>query len=142
MARLLVIDDEPDQADVLATLFETLGHEARATYDGAAGLAEAAAFAPAIVFLDLNMPGLDGYEVARRLKGAGGTEPGAHPVLIALSGFITEENQAKARGVGFDYFFRKPADFNILPILIDALTRDGVAGGRPAEARGGTPAGV
>jgi CheY-like chemotaxis protein len=141
MARLMVIDDEPDQADVLVTLFETLGHEARAAYDGASGLSEASAFEPAIVFLDLNMPGMDGYEVARRLKiDAPSRLEGSRPVLIALSGFITDENQAKARGVGIDYFFRKPADFKILPILIDALTRDGA--GRRAEAPAGVPPGV
>ncbi|HEX4508539.1 MAG TPA: response regulator, partial [Burkholderiaceae bacterium] len=64
MSRLLVIDDDPDQADVLVTLFETLGHEARGAYDGPSGLAEAASFAPSIVFLDLNMPGMDGFELA------------------------------------------------------------------------------
>jgi CheY-like chemotaxis protein len=141
MARLMVIDDEPDQADVLVTLFETLGHEARAAYDGPSGLAVAADFAPAIVFLDLNMPVMDGYEVARRLKAEGLSRPGLRPVLIALSGYITDENQAKARGVGIDYFFHKPADFNILPILVDALTSD--RAGVQAELRtGGRPPGV
>ena len=78
-----MIDDNPDVADSLVMLIESFGAEVRAAYDGASGVEAAAEFRPDIVFIDIRMPGIDGYETARRLRARLGPDT---PTLVALTG--------------------------------------------------------
>lgn len=113
--RLLVIDDNRDAADSLALLLRSMGHEARACYDGAAGLEEARRLRPDVVFLDLILPGLDGYEVARQLR----ADPQlAHALIVGVSGFGADDDRARALAAGFDYHMVKPLDLEFVRSLL------------------------
>jgi signal transduction histidine kinase/ActR/RegA family two-component response regulator len=114
--RVLVVDDNVDGAESLAVLLRIGGHDVRVCHDGAAGLMVADEFWPELVFLDIGLPGLDGYEVARRLR--------ARPeriVLIALTGYGQEEDVRRSRQAGFDRHLVKPADPASLAALFEAL---------------------
>jgi PAS domain S-box-containing protein len=105
--RILVVDDNRDAADTLALLLRLAGQDVRAAYDGPSALAEAARFGPAMVFLDIGMPGMDGYEVARRLRrdpALGGV------VLVAVTGWGQEEDRRRSREAGFDNHLVKPVE--------------------------------
>ena len=104
--RILVVDDNRDAADLLATLTNILGHATAVAHDGAAALRLAPAFQPDLVLLDLGMPGIDGYEVARRLRAAPG---GAALILVALTGWGGEQERGRTREAGFDLHLTKPA---------------------------------
>lgn len=121
MSKVLVVDDAQDQADLLAGLFEAYGHKACLAYGGRQGLAEAGRFGPEIVFLDLDMPGLDGFDVARSLSSP---TAGVRPVLVALTGSIEEGVEARAASAGFDHFVRKPAQPAVLLALFEGMDRD------------------
>lgn len=117
--RALVIDDDHDVADALALLLESLGATVRVAYDGAAGAVEVANFNPEIVFLDLGMPVLDGFETARRIKRAALRQP----KLVALSGWGQEEDRRKTREAGFDAHLTKPASVKALQELLSGQGR-------------------
>ena len=111
--RILVVDDNEDAADSLTMLLETLGHELATAHDGAGALDLAAGFHPDVALLDVGMPGMDGYELARRLR----ADPAQQGLLLAaMTGWGEERDRERAREAGFDHHFRKPAD-------IKALTR-------------------
>jgi CheY-like chemotaxis protein len=105
----MVIDDNIDAAETLADLVAILGHEVRAAHDGPTGIAAAAEFRPDVVLLDIGLPGMDGYEVARRLRAGA-----ANAVLVAVSGYGREEDRAASRAAGFVHHFVKPIDFDAL----------------------------
>jgi two-component system CheB/CheR fusion protein len=113
--RILVVDDKPDAADSLALLLRVTGHQVRTAYDGPKALEVAREFAPEIVFLDLGMPGMDGYEVARRLRKELGLE---RALLVALTGYNQEEDVRSCRQAGFDMHLCKPADLDVLRDLL------------------------
>lgn len=121
MSRGLVVDDAQDHADLLASLFEAHGHAVCLAYGGRQGLAEAGRFNPEIVFLDLDMPGLDGLDVARSLSSGAADD---RPVLVALSGNIEDGIEARAASAGFDHFLRKPAQPAVLLALFEDIDRD------------------
>jgi two-component system CheB/CheR fusion protein len=102
--RLLVIDDERDVADSLASLLRKSGHEVSTAYSGQTGIEAAIELKPDTALVDIAMPDLDGYEVARRLRVR---LPGI--LLIAISGLVQEPDRARARQAGFDYHLAKPA---------------------------------
>ncbi len=106
--RVLVVDDNADAADSLSILLRLLGHEVVTAYAGPGGLTLAESFQPEVVFLDIGMPGMSGYEVARRLK-AGPAAPGIR-LLVAVSGFGQTADHHKAAAAGFDHLLVKPAD--------------------------------
>ncbi|BBL77074.1 hybrid sensor histidine kinase/response regulator [Methylomagnum ishizawai] len=113
--RLLVVDDNRDAADSLALLLELLGIEVRVAYDGAAALALLAGSPPDVVLLDLGMPGMDGYEVARRIRG----QPGGRDIaLFALTGWGQAADRHRTRLGGFDQHLVKPVDFEDLRRLL------------------------
>lgn len=115
--RVLVADDNPDALESLALLLEVCGHEVRKASDGAETLQAVAAWRPDLALLDIGMPVLDGYEVARRIR----TESwGAELFLVAVSGWGQSEDRQRATEAGFDLHFRKPIG---LPILEDILQR-------------------
>jgi CheY-like chemotaxis protein len=103
---VLVIDDNRDAAESIATLVLAMGGEAVAAFDGESGVAEAMRAQPQLVFVDIGMPGMDGYETCRRLRQALGTDV----VLVALSGWGQEHDKAAATEAGFDAHLTKPAD--------------------------------
>ena len=105
--RILVVDDNVDGAETLAMLLSLSGYDTRTAFDGPSALTAAAQYQPHVVFLDIGLPGMNGYEVARRLR----TNPdlkAAH--LIALTGWGTEEDQRKSRDAGFDAHLTKPVE--------------------------------
>jgi PAS domain S-box-containing protein len=125
--RVLVVDDNRDAADSLRDLLELLGHEAHAAYDGAAALVQGGRFEPDAVLLDLGMPGLDGYETARRLRG----EPwGRGVLLIALTGWGQDGDRRRTRDAGFDHHLVKPTDIASLKSLLSQTPPE--IGGAPS----------
>jgi PAS domain S-box-containing protein len=116
--RLLVVDDNKDAATSLAMLLRLQGHEVRVAHDGPTALAMAASYSPSAILLDIGMPGMDGYEVARRLRALPGLE---RVVLAALTGWGQQEDRRRTAEAGFDHHFVKPLDAKVLGSLLGAL---------------------
>jgi len=112
--RILLVDDNTDTANLLVRLLTRRGHLVCTAHDGLAGLQAAHDFQPDIVLLDIGLPGLDGYALARRLR----VEGFAHTLLIAISGYAQESDRTLAREAGFDHHFSKPVDFEDLLALL------------------------
>jgi two-component system CheB/CheR fusion protein len=115
--KVLVIDDERDVADTLAQVLRRLGHQVWTAYSGSSGIETAITNRPDIALVDLSMPDMDGYEVARQLRER---LPGI--LLIALTGLIRDSDRQRARDAGFAHHVAKPANVGKL----EALFRDGV----------------
>ncbi len=113
-ARILVVDDNVDAADLLAELLKIDGHDTAVAYNGAAALAKAADFQPAFVFLDIGLPDMTGYQVAEKLRGLAGLDK---VVLIALTGYGQERDRDLALGAGFNEHVVKPIDMAKLSSL-------------------------
>lgn len=114
--RVLCVDDNRDVAETLVMLLTLVGFDARACFDGAAALAEAATFCPHAGVLDINMPGMDGYELARRLRELLGPKL----FLLAVTAISDADSEHLAADAGFDLRLTKPADPNQ---LLAVLTR-------------------
>jgi CheY-like chemotaxis protein/two-component sensor histidine kinase len=116
--RVLVVDDNRDAADSLAALLALEGHTVHTAYDGEAALAEAAAFQPELAFLDIGMPGRNGYEVAQALRQA----PAMAGIrLVALTGWGSDADRSRSLASGFDHHLTKPADPAKLHALLLAM---------------------
>jgi signal transduction histidine kinase/CheY-like chemotaxis protein len=115
--HVLVVDDNEDAANALGMLLEGFGIAHRIAHDGPSALAMADACMPQVVLLDIGMPGMDGYEVARRLRG---NPRHAHALLVALTGWSHAQDQGRSRAAGFDHHLRKPADIGALLALLTA----------------------
>ena len=121
--RLLVVDDNYDGATSLALMLKLQGHEVQIAHDGYSALAMAPTYRPDMIFLDIGMPGIDGYEVARQLRqmpSLTGT------VLTALTGWGQLEDRRRTAEAGFDHHLVKPAEPKLLEELLTALKRPGV----------------
>lgn len=105
--RVLVVEDNPDARHMLVILLERAGHDVRAASDGPAAIAAAESFVPEIVLLDVGLPGLDGYAVARKLRSSPRT---ADAFLVALTGYGQEDDRERALAAGFDHHLLKPAE--------------------------------
>ncbi len=116
--RVLIVDDNTDSAHSLSMLIEMVGHEVRLCYDGQSALAESERFLPDVVLLDIGLPGLDGLEVARRLR-AMNLSP--QPLLIALTGYGQADDVRRSHEAGFDHHLVKPADPQALTALLVPL---------------------
>jgi signal transduction histidine kinase len=112
--RILLVDDNQDTVHSLSRLLTRRGHEVATAFDGLAALQVAQEFKPDVLLLDLGLPDLDGYELARRLRASGF----AHAPIIAISGYAQESDRARSRAAGFNYHFAKPVDFEALAELI------------------------
>ena len=125
-ARVLVIDDDPDVADGFRVLMETLGATVRAAYDGPAGVATIDGFDPDLIFVDIGMPGVDGYETARRIR-----RSHAEPrfLLVALTGWGQLEDRRRALDAGFHFHLTKPAPIEALEGLLARVRAQEVAAG-------------
>jgi PAS domain S-box-containing protein len=109
--RLLVVDDNKDAAVSLAMLLKLQGHEVRVAHSGSSALQMAKDYAPDLVFLDIGMPGMDGYEVARRMRQMPSLEK---VVLAALTGWGQEEDRRRTAEAGFNHHLVKPPELKVL----------------------------
>jgi PAS domain S-box-containing protein len=116
--RVLVVDDNRDAANSLAMLLEFLGADVAVAHSGREALERFVAYRPAVVLLDIGMPEMDGYEVARTIRSR---DDGAPVTLIALTGWGQEEDRRRARAAGFDHHLVKPADIDALQALLATL---------------------
>ena len=112
--RVLVVDDNKDAANALALLLEAEGHEVRTAADGVTGLALAREYGPEVVLLDISLPRLDGYEIARRMREDAQLRSAT---LIAITGYGQSHDRARAAAAGFDYHLTKPVEYTSLQRL-------------------------
>jgi CheY-like chemotaxis protein len=116
--KILVVDDSVDSAKMLAMMLSLDGHEVRTAFASATALEAIKEFSPDAVFLDIGLPIMDGFEVARRMREIRGPRA---MLLVAMSGFSQEDDKQRARESGFDHYLVKPAD----PLALQQLlTRD------------------
>jgi PAS domain S-box-containing protein len=113
--RVLVVDDSADAADSLAMLLEHEGHEVTTAYSASAALEVAGRVHPDVAFIDIGLPQMDGYEVARRLRAA---EHGHEIRLVALTGYGQPDDREEARRAGFDHHLVKPADLRSVGAIL------------------------
>ena len=118
ITKILVVDDEIDVADSLVELFEAMGHEVAVGYHGGQALELSETFDPHIVFLDLQMPVVDGFEAARSIRRSTRSD---HPFLVASTALRGAAMEQEAIGAGFDLYVHKPADTNVLLTLVASL---------------------
>ncbi len=104
--RVLIVEDNPDGREMLKLLLELYGYQVAEAADGREGVEKALAWGPEVAVVDIGLPGLDGYEVARRLRAA----LGSGVVLIALTAFGEAEDIRRASRAGFDHHLTKPAE--------------------------------
>ncbi|MPW18832.1 response regulator [Paraburkholderia sp. CNPSo 3157] len=115
--RVMVVDDSVDGAESMSILLEMLGHEVRVLYDGAAAIVAASEFRPEVVLLDIGLPGIDGYQVARALR----AEPASvNALLIALTGYGQDSDRQRTHDAGFDHHLVKPASLDDIERVIAA----------------------
>ena len=114
--KILVVDDQVDAASVLARLLRTRGHQARSTGDGASALEAIAVERPDVVLLDIGLPGMNGYEIARRIKADTSL---TSILLVALTGYGQDADIRLAREAGFDHHLVKPTDLEAIEALFD-----------------------
>jgi CheY-like chemotaxis protein len=114
--RILIVDDNRDMAEMLRIALEQLGHLVEIAFDGPSALARVQEFRPSTVLLDIGLPVMDGYEVARRLRAV---ETPAHPLrLLAVTGYGQAEDRRHAREAGFDHHLVKPIDLDELERIL------------------------
>src|SRR5262245_17256808 len=118
--RVLVVDDNQDAAGTLAVLLNLWGYDCRVRYDGEAALQEALSYRPDCLLLDINLPGMDGCDVARRLRQL----PELRSVkLVALTAYSDPTNGRRIRQAGFDHHVVKPADVDELERLLTMMEK-------------------
>jgi signal transduction histidine kinase/CheY-like chemotaxis protein len=119
--KVLVVDDNVDAAESLATVLQMTGRQTCTVYDGPSVLEAARGFGPDVVLLDIGLPGMSGYDVARQLR----ADPGlSRSVLIAVTGWGSEEDRRRSRDAGFDEHLTKPVDLGTLDPLLRRLAAD------------------
>jgi CheY-like chemotaxis protein len=117
--RTVIVEDNKDGAESLAAVLEDLGHEVTIVSDGATAMAACPEVDPQIVFVDLILPGMDGLEVARRLR-----ELCPRTTLVAVTGLVAAEMREKTLGAGFSHFLLKPYSIAALEEILDAVALD------------------
>ena len=109
--RVLIVDDNEDAANSLAMILELGGHETASVYTAVDALQRAAAFRPDVVLLDIGLPGMDGYEVAQKMREL----PGLRDIrLVAVTGYGRSDDRRRARDAGFDDHLTKPVEYALL----------------------------
>jgi two-component system CheB/CheR fusion protein len=105
--RVLVVDDNVDTAESLSWLLQSFGHDVRTAHTGLGAIDAAHDFRPDAVLLDVGLPDVDGFEVARRLRAAPGFD---RTVLVAATGYSRDRDRVRAAEAGFDHYLVKPFD--------------------------------
>jgi CheY-like chemotaxis protein len=116
--RVLIVDDNEDAANSLALILQLGGHETASVYTAVDALQRAAAFRPEVVLLDIGLPGMDGYEVAQRMREL----PGLRDIrLVAVTGYGRSDDRLRARDAGFDDHLTKPVEYAALERTLAGL---------------------
>jgi len=116
--RVLIVDDNEDAANSLALLLKLGGHETASVYSAVDALQRAHVFRPDVVLLDIGLPGMDGYEVARQMREL----PGLRDIrLIAVTGYGRSDDRLRARDAGFDDHLTKPVEYALLERTLAGL---------------------
>jgi CheY-like chemotaxis protein len=113
--KILVVDDNRDAADTLAVLLRGLGHMVEAAYDGQAAVAAARRMWPDVIFLDIALPGLDGFQVAAEIRRDSSF---ARTLIVAVTGLATDEDRKRAHEVGVDVYLIKPMDARFIESFV------------------------
>lgn len=116
--KALVVDDNRDSADSLARLLRSCGYNAEFTAEPLNALTAVDRFRPSIVFLDIGMPDLDGYQLAQHIRAKYGKDAVR---LVALTGYATDSNRARGRVAGFDAYLMKPASPELIESTLATL---------------------
>jgi CheY-like chemotaxis protein len=133
--RVLIVDDGIDAAVSLSLLLQLGGHTTALAHDGVAAIKAAVEFKPDIVLLDLGLPGMDGYEVARAMR----RQPElGNPLLVAVTGWDAPEDRLRAKQAGFDEYLTKPVDISTIELLLTNLPKRCVGGGNTPISGGHT----
>jgi CheY-like chemotaxis protein len=119
--RVLVVDDNRDVADMTATLLAFAGYETRTAYDPSEALALADALRPHIAIIDIGLPVMDGYTLARELRSRLSAAP---PLLVALTGYSQDRDRVRSEEAGFAAHLVKPVDADELVQILDTLVSD------------------
>jgi CheY-like chemotaxis protein len=120
--RILVVDDSLVQAKSLSMLLELMGHEVRLAHDGPSALQISTEFRPDVALIDVGLPGMSGFEVARRIR----EQPELrHMMLIAQTGWGREEDREESHEAGFDHHLAKPIDHQLLEKILAGLPVEG-----------------
>lgn len=117
--RVMVVDDNRDSADMLALSLRLMGHQVRAHYDPLEVVAAAVAFSPDLIFMDVGMPVLNGFDLATRVRAQFQSDQ-VRPYLVALTGWGQEEDRRRSEAAGFDLHLVKPAELE----TIERVCRD------------------
>jgi CheY-like chemotaxis protein len=115
---LLIVDDNIDAAQTLSSLLEIAGHQTMVAHDGYQGLQITEQFNPEVIFLDIGMPGMNGYEVARAVRKTPGMET---VIIIALTGWGAEQDRELSKEAGFDAHLTKPASLASVNLLLSKI---------------------
>jgi CheY-like chemotaxis protein len=116
--RVLVVDDNVDTVTTLAMLVQESGHDVRTAYDGSSVLEAALDYRPNVVLLDIGLPGLNGFEVAKRIRQQPALQ---NTVLVAMTGYGQDSDRKRSHEAGFDHHLVKPGDFGtVLQLLATA----------------------
>jgi PAS domain S-box-containing protein len=118
--RILVVDDNPDATTTMANIFRVLGHQVRTAANGSEAVEQAMTFKPELIFMDIGMPGMNGYEACRTIRER---MPGERIVIVALTGWGQEEDRQRSREAGFDHHLVKPIDGQTVAKLLQGLER-------------------
>lgn len=113
--RVLIVDDSVDAAKMLAMLLALWGHDVHVVHDGPSAIQAVPQYDPQVVLLDIGLPGMDGYEVARRLRDLAGPDD---LLLVALTGYAQDEDRRRSRDAGFDHHLVKPVDVDELQRIL------------------------
>jgi CheY-like chemotaxis protein len=114
-ARVLIVEDDVDAAEALATLLQLFGHIADVAHDGSAALAALDRVRPDVMLVDIGLPDIDGFEVARRARLL---PAGEKTLLVALSGYGQDSDKQRAREAGFDHHLTKPIEIDALRVVV------------------------
>jgi DNA-binding response OmpR family regulator len=129
--RVLVVEDEPDTAESINMLLRLSGYDVQVARDGPSGVSTALTMSPDIVLLDIGLPGMDGWNVARQLREMQFIR---RPAIIVVSGYGQEADRKKSYKSGVDFHFLKPVDPAILLGILDRLCQHrGVSNSKPAS---------
>src|ERR1700761_5072879 len=116
--RVLIVDDNEDAANSLAKILELGGHQTASVYTAVDALQRAAVFRPDVVLLDIGLPGMDGYEVAQKIREL----PGLRDIrLVAVTGYGRSDDRLRARDAGFDDHLTKPVEYAVLERTLAGL---------------------